>query len=50
MTFQDSSERRFLRGDQPMVPPLWIDQLSQELLLTAQAFQQLQIALTAKFK
>jgi hypothetical protein len=53
MTFQDSAEQfRFPRGDQPLVTPfnLWIDQLAQEILLTAQAFNQLQIALTAKFK
>jgi hypothetical protein len=50
MTFQDTSERLFLRADQPLGHPLWLDQLAQELLLTAQAFQQLQIALTAKFK
>ena len=49
MTFQDSSFT-FQQNEAGKAATAWLDQLAQELLLTAQAFQQLQTALKAKFK
>jgi hypothetical protein len=51
MTFQDTSNRYPMgpqaEGEWPSL--LWVDQLSQEMLLTAQAFQQLRAAFTGRF-
>jgi hypothetical protein len=46
MTFQDSSEK-FPSQQQPQP---WLDQLAQEMLLTAQAFHRLRAAFEGKFK
>ncbi len=45
MSMVDTS---FRQGNQPP-DLLWIDQLTQELLLTVQAFQRLRVALGNKF-
>jgi hypothetical protein len=53
MTFQDISNTPMgpmgQTGEREWPDLLWIDQLSQEMLLTAQAFQQLRAAFTGRF-